>query len=69
MFVRSLFASEPSIGSVRLENRIREYIELRTLAAKNDSGLLGAVVDVGERLLGFTQEIKRKAKQEDKLAA
>lgn len=68
-FVRTLFQTEPSIGSVRLENRIREYIEERTLAAKGDSGLLCAVVDVGERLLGFTQEIKRRAKQEEKLAA
>lgn len=68
-FVRSLFASEPGISTARLENRMREYIEDRTVATQQESGAQRAVIDVGERILGFTQELKRKAKQEERLAA
>ena len=69
IFVRSLYETCPTVDSTALEKKVREYIDSRAVAAAAETASRSTIVDVGERLLGFVQEIKRKSKQVEKLAA
>ena len=69
IFVRSLYDTHPGIDSSGLEKQVRDYVEARTQSAKNESALQRTVIEVGERLLGFAHEIRRKSKQVERLAA
>ncbi len=68
-YVRMLLIEEPAISAEQLEKRVRQYVDEKTFSSRAEGTGQRAMIDVGERLLGFVQEIRRKTKMVEKLAA